>query len=87
MVVQYTWGNEGFISDILRLDPITAGFILLNVKLVAPKRENSEPILTVRELNRGNSLNILFLVLRSTHPGWAKNIYFVHIDIYQALYL
>ena len=42
--------NEGSISHILRLDPITTGSILLTVKLVAPKRENYEPILTVSKM-------------------------------------
>ena len=40
--------KEGSISHILRIYPITAGSILLTVKLVALKRENSEPILTVK---------------------------------------
>ena len=40
--------NEGSISHILRLDTITEGSILLNVKIVALKRENYEPILTVK---------------------------------------
>ena len=43
--------NEVSISHILRIDPITAGSILLTVKLVvsvALKRVNSEPILTVK---------------------------------------
>ena len=38
--------NEGSISYLLRLDPITAGSILPTVKLVSLKRENSDPILT-----------------------------------------
>ena len=40
--------NEGSISHILRLDPITAGSILLTANLVALKRGNSETILTVK---------------------------------------
>ena len=40
--------NKGIIPHILRLDPINAGSILLTVKLVALKRENSEPTLTVK---------------------------------------
>ena len=40
--------NEGSISHLLQHDPITAGSILLNVKLVTMKRENREPILTVK---------------------------------------
>ena len=40
--------NKGIISDILQLDPITAGPVLLTVKLVALKRENHEPIVSVK---------------------------------------
>ena len=40
--------NEGSISHLLRLDPITSGCILLTADLVALKRENSEPILIVK---------------------------------------
>ena len=40
--------NEGSISHLLRLDPITAGSILLTDNLVALKRETTEPILTVK---------------------------------------
>ena len=40
--------NEGSISHILRLDPITAGSILLTTKLVALKRGNFDPVLTVK---------------------------------------
>ena len=41
--------NKGSISHILRLDTITAGSILLTVKLVSLKRGNCEPILTVKK--------------------------------------
>ena len=40
--------NKGSTSHLLRLDNITAGYILFTVKLVALKWENSEPILTVK---------------------------------------
>ena len=40
--------NKGRISHILRLDNVTAGYILLTVKIVALKRENYEPSLTVK---------------------------------------
>ena len=39
--------NEGSISDILQLGTVTAGSVLITNNLVAPKRENTEPILTV----------------------------------------
>ena len=40
--------NEGSISYILRLDPITAGSILITVKNFASKRENYETILKAK---------------------------------------
>ena len=40
--------NEGSISYLLRLDPITARSILLTVKLVVLKREIYDPILIVK---------------------------------------
>ena len=40
--------NEVSISHILRIDPIAAGSILLTAKIVALKKENYDPILTVK---------------------------------------
>ena len=40
--------NEGSISNILQLDPITSGSILLTDNLVAIIRENSDPILIAK---------------------------------------
>ena len=40
--------NKGSITHILRLDTITEGSILLTANLVALKRENDVPILTVK---------------------------------------
>ena len=40
--------NEVSISHLLQLYPITSGSILLTNNLVALKRENPEPILTVK---------------------------------------
>ena len=40
--------NEGHISHLLQLDPITAGCDLLTSNLVSLNRVNSEPILTVK---------------------------------------
>ena len=36
--------KEVIISDVLWLDPIAAGYVLLIVNLVALKRENTDPI-------------------------------------------
>ena len=51
--------NEGSISHLLRLDPITEEFILLTANFVSLKREILSPFFQLKELNRGNSLNIL----------------------------
>ena len=51
--------NEGNISHILRLDTITAGYIWLNVKLVALKRKNYDPILTVKIPLMVNTMSIM----------------------------
>ena len=40
--------KKGIISHLLHIDTITAGYILLTLKLFAPKRENSDPILTAK---------------------------------------
>ena len=40
--------NNGSISHLLKLYPIAVGSILLTSNLVALKRENTEPILTVK---------------------------------------
>ena len=40
--------NKGSISHLLLIDRIDVGYILLTVILVALKRENYEPILTVK---------------------------------------
>ena len=40
--------NEGIISHLIRLDPISSGYILLAVRPVAQKNENYEPISIVK---------------------------------------
>ena len=42
--------NKGRISNILQLDPTTPGYVLLTDNLIAPKRGNTEPILTVKRI-------------------------------------
>ena len=51
--------NERSISDLLRLDTITAGYFKITTNIVALKRENHEFILQGKVLNGGNSLTIL----------------------------
>ena len=40
--------NEVIISDILQINIVTAGYVLLTAKLVALKSENTDPILTLK---------------------------------------
>ena len=72
--------NEGSISYILWLDPITVGSILLTVKLVSLKRGNSEPILTVKRTEWRKFIDYLGQSIEtySSRVG-KKNVYFVHI--------
>ena len=46
------WDNKGSISHILQPDPNSPGSVLLTDKLVAMKRENPNPILTVKRTER-----------------------------------
>ena len=72
--------NEGSISHILWLDIITAGYILLTVKLVALKSGNCEPILTVKRTEWRKFIDYLCLSIEAdASRAGKKNIYFVHI--------
>ena len=79
VVVQYTWDNEGRISDILRLYPINAGYILFTADLVTLKRGNSEPILMVR-INEWRKLIDYFSISIVADPSRMSknNMHFVH---------
>ena len=79
--------NGGIVSDILRVDTITAGYILLAVKIVALKKVNSEPILTVKITEWRKLLNILVKVLRPTHPGWSKRTHIFPYWVYTKLFI
>ena len=72
--------NKGIISHLLWLDPITTGYILLNVKLVALKRGNYEPILAVKTTDWRKCVDY-FVQRIDAGPSRVgqKNIYFVHI--------
>ena len=72
--------NDGSISDILRIDPITAGSILLTDKKYILKRENSDPILTVKIIEWRKFIDCFGLSIEadSSRVG-KKSVYFVHI--------
>ena len=71
--------NNGSISYILKLDPITPGSVLLNSNLVAPNRENIEPILTVKRTKWSKSIGYFGLSI-GADPSMVgkKNVYFAH---------
>ena len=80
--------NKGSISHILWLDPITAGSILLTVKLVALKRENYEPILTVKRTEWRKFIDYFGLSIEGEPSRVKKMKYILSIlDIYQDLHL
>ena len=72
--------NSGSISHISRIYHITAGSILLTANLVAPKRENSEPILIVKRSEWRKYINYFGLSIEADpYRVFKNNIYFVHI--------
>ena len=72
--------NEGSISHILWLDPIISGSILLTVKLVAPKRENSEPIFIVKITEWCKFIDYFGLSIEADpSKSGKKKIYIFHI--------
>ena len=74
--------NEGSILHLLRPDPINEESILLTVKLVAPKRGNSEPILTVKITGWSNFIDYFGQSIESDPSRVGKkNIHFSILGI------
>ena len=72
--------NEGSISNLLRLDPITAGYILFTADLVAPKRKKSEPILTLKRTEWNKFIDYFSLSIEDNPYKVGKlNVHFVLI--------
>ena len=72
--------NKVSISYRLRLDLITAGCILLTIILVAPKRENCEPILTVKRTEWRELIDYFGRSIEADQSRVdKKNIFFLHI--------
>ena len=73
--------NEGSISDLIWFNPITEGYFLLTAKVVASKRENPEPILTVKIIEWRKFINYFGLSIEADPSRVGrKNIYFIHIE-------
>ena len=72
--------NEGSISHILQLDPITLGYIFLTANLVSLKMENSDPILIVKRTEWSKFTDYFGLSIEAD-PSKVdkKNIHFVCI--------
>ena len=72
--------NEGRISHILRPGPINAGYIILVTNLVSLKRENPEPILTVKITEWRKFINYFGLMIEAEPSRVGQNnLHFPHI--------
>ena len=80
--------NNGSISHILQLDTFTPGSVLIKSNLVALKRENPEPISTVKRIEWSKCIDYLGLSIEA-HPSSVgeKEVFFSISGIYQALHL
>ena len=68
------------IQHLLRLDPITAGYILLTDNLVALKRNNSDPILIMKRTEQRKFIDYIGLSIDANLFRLGKrNICIVHI--------
>ena len=73
--------NDGGLSHNLQFDRITAGSIWLTVKLVAPKRENYEPIWTFKQTEWRKFIDYFGLSIEADPSKVSKNnIYVVCIE-------
>ena len=80
--------NNGIISHLLQLDLITTGSVLLTSNLVAPKRENPEPILTIKIIKWKKFIEYFSIIIEADPSRVGKkNVYFSILGIYQALNL
>ena len=72
--------NKGSISGILRIGPITARYILLTAGLVAPKRENPEPILILKRTEWRKFIGCFCLIIE-TYPYRVGKITYIFFRI------
>ena len=73
--------DEGSISYILRLGTIAAGSVLITTNLVALKRENHEPILTVKRTEWRKFIDYSGLSIETNPSRVGKNIFFCTLGI------
>ena len=80
--------NEGSISNILRIDPITAGYILFTVDLFAPKIINSDPILTLKRTEWRKFIDYFGLSIEANPSKVGKkNVHFSILGLYQSFHM
>ena len=81
--------DKGIISDLIRLDPITEVSVLLTDNLVALKRGNHDPILTVKRTEWRKFIDYFGLSIEANPSRVGeKNVYiYLILGIYQALHL
>ena len=71
--------NKGSISHLLQLDTTTTGYFLLTSNLVALKRGNYEPILTVKMIEWRKFIDYSGLSIEASPSRVVKlNVYFVY---------
>ena len=69
--------KKGSISYLLRLETITAGYVLIDNNLVAPKRSNHETILTEKITEWGNFTDYFGLSIEADpYRVGKKSVYF-----------
>ena len=72
--------KKGIISHLLQLGTITAGYILLTIKIFAPKKENSDPILTSKITEWRRFIDYFGQSIEADQSRVGqKKIYFIHI--------
>ena len=72
--------NNGSISHISQLDPFTTGYFLVDDNIVALKRENYDPILTVKIIEWRKFIDHFGLNFEANPSRVGKkNVDFVHI--------
>ena len=75
--------NNVIISNILKPDSITVGYVLLDNNLVVLKRENIEPILTVKIIQWTKFIDYFGLSIEDDPSRLGKkNVYFSILVIY-----
>ena len=68
------------ISHLIQLDHINTGSILLTANLVVMKRENYDPVLTIKIIEWRKFIDYFGLSIEADPSGVGKkNVYFIHI--------